>query len=199
MDLPTGEDIASARTSRGLTQSDLAQRADVSQPLIARIESGDVDTTLSTLHTIVSSLNDTQTRIGEEEIELTLPSALKNARTQAGYTQGELADAAEVSQALISRIENEDVNPRVSTLRNLFEEIDPTADTEIKTSSDSTAKDPLEQIESEFEDMMTTVSDSDQPSGSGSGDSTPDRCGTCGDDLTEFPDCTFCPHCGTEL
>ncbi len=39
----------------GLTQSDLARRAGVSQPLIARIESGDVDPRLSTLRKIVTA------------------------------------------------------------------------------------------------------------------------------------------------
>ena len=56
MDLPTPEDLRERRTELGLTQSELAERADVSQPLIARIEGGDVDPRLSTLGRIVNAL-----------------------------------------------------------------------------------------------------------------------------------------------
>jgi predicted transcriptional regulator len=41
-----------------LTQSELAEMADVSQPLIARIEGNDVDPRLSTLRRIVAALED---------------------------------------------------------------------------------------------------------------------------------------------
>ncbi len=44
MQLPTPEGLKKRRNELGLTQSDLAKRAGVSQPLIARIESGDVAT-----------------------------------------------------------------------------------------------------------------------------------------------------------
>lgn len=53
MQLPTPEELKQKRTELGLTQSDLAKRAGVSQPLIARIESGDVDPRLSTLKKII--------------------------------------------------------------------------------------------------------------------------------------------------
>ncbi|EMA51073.1 CBS domain-containing protein [Halococcus thailandensis] len=57
MELPTPEDLREHRNRVGLTQSALADRAEVSQPLIARIESGDVDPRLSTLRRIVTSLD----------------------------------------------------------------------------------------------------------------------------------------------
>ncbi len=60
MELPTPEDLKQRRTDLGLTQSELADRADVSQPLIARIEGGDVDPRLSTLRRIVNALEDAQ-------------------------------------------------------------------------------------------------------------------------------------------
>jgi predicted transcriptional regulator len=52
MHLPSPKDFKQRRLELGLTQSDLAKRAGVSQPLIARIESGDVDPRLSTLRKI---------------------------------------------------------------------------------------------------------------------------------------------------
>ena len=60
MDLPTPEDLRERRTALGLTQSELADRADVSQPLIARIEGGDVDPRLSTLRRIVTALQEAE-------------------------------------------------------------------------------------------------------------------------------------------
>lgn len=60
MELPTPEDLRERRTDLGLTQSDLADRADVSQPLIARIEGGDVDPRLSTLRRIVNALQEAE-------------------------------------------------------------------------------------------------------------------------------------------
>lgn len=56
MELPTPADLRELRTELDLTQSELADRADVSQPLIARIEGGDVDPRLSTLRRIVNAL-----------------------------------------------------------------------------------------------------------------------------------------------
>jgi predicted transcriptional regulator len=57
MDLPTPDDLRQRRDEVGLTQSALAERADVSQPLIARIENDDVDPRLSTLRRIVNALD----------------------------------------------------------------------------------------------------------------------------------------------
>lgn len=56
MHLPTPQDLREHRTDLELTQRELADRADVSQPLIARIEGGDVDPRLSTLRRIVEAL-----------------------------------------------------------------------------------------------------------------------------------------------
>jgi predicted transcriptional regulator len=57
MELPTPADLRERRTELGLTQSELAEAAEVSQPLIARIEGGDVDPRLSTLRRIVNALD----------------------------------------------------------------------------------------------------------------------------------------------
>jgi predicted transcriptional regulator len=58
MELPTPESLKKKRIKLGLTQSELAGRAGVSQPLIARIESGDVDPRLSTIKSIITALED---------------------------------------------------------------------------------------------------------------------------------------------
>jgi predicted transcriptional regulator len=60
MQLPTPEDLKKRRNELGLTQSDLAKRAGVSQPLIARIESGDVDPRLSTVRKILEAFEETK-------------------------------------------------------------------------------------------------------------------------------------------
>lgn len=57
MDLPTPDDLRERRNELDLTQSELAEMADVSQPLIARIEGDDVDPRLSTLRRIVNALD----------------------------------------------------------------------------------------------------------------------------------------------
>jgi predicted transcriptional regulator len=56
MELPTPDDLRERRNELDLTQSELAEMADVSQPLIARIEGDDVDPRLSTLRRIVNAL-----------------------------------------------------------------------------------------------------------------------------------------------
>ena len=60
MELPTPADLRERRNELGLTQSELADRADVSQPLIARIEGEDVDPRLSTLRRIVNALEEAE-------------------------------------------------------------------------------------------------------------------------------------------
>ena len=62
MEVPTPGDILDARTTEDgevkYTQSEVAERAGVSQPLIARIEGGDVDPRMSTLRDIVQALDE---------------------------------------------------------------------------------------------------------------------------------------------
>lgn len=58
MKIPTAEDLKRKRLELGLTQSTLARRAGVSQPLIARIENNDVDPRLSTVSKIVQAFED---------------------------------------------------------------------------------------------------------------------------------------------
>lgn len=65
LSLPSVEDVKKLRKKIGLTQSELARLADVSQSLVSQIESGEVDPRLSTLKRILEALNKEET---EEEI-----------------------------------------------------------------------------------------------------------------------------------
>ncbi|MFC6734746.1 helix-turn-helix domain-containing protein [Halolamina salina] len=153
MVIPTGEEIRDVRKERGMTQSELADEAGVSQPLIARIENGDVDPTLESVHCIVTALNEAQLPIDAKDISVMLPGALRDARKGTGYTQGGLADAADVSQPLISRIENDDVNPRASTLRAIFEELDIDEREDDAGSDSEEEQDILAQLNAEFKEF----------------------------------------------
>lgn len=55
-DIPTPEELRRWRQRLGLTQAEVARRAGVSQPLIARIEKGSVDPRLSTLRSVMEAL-----------------------------------------------------------------------------------------------------------------------------------------------
>jgi predicted transcriptional regulator len=68
MELPTPAELRERRkTDLDMTQSELAEMAGVSQPLIARIEGGDVDPRLSTLRRIVNAMNEAEGAIRRAE------------------------------------------------------------------------------------------------------------------------------------
>jgi len=56
-EIPSGDDLKRWRASLGLTQAEVARRAGVSQPLIARIERGTVDPRASTLRSVLRALS----------------------------------------------------------------------------------------------------------------------------------------------
>lgn len=58
--LPLPAELRALRRKLGLTQADVARAAGVSQPLVARIESGNVDPRLSTLRSVVDALNNAE-------------------------------------------------------------------------------------------------------------------------------------------
>ena len=60
LSVPTPEDIKKKRKELNLTQAELAKLAGVSQPLVARIEAGNVDPRRSTLEKVVRALNEIQ-------------------------------------------------------------------------------------------------------------------------------------------
>ena len=53
---PMGEQLRAWRAVRGLSQRDLAQRAGVVYPLVARLEMGQTDPRLSTLERLAEAL-----------------------------------------------------------------------------------------------------------------------------------------------
>jgi predicted transcriptional regulator len=62
LEIPELEELKRWRLRLGLTQSQVARSAGVSQPLIARIERGSVDPRLSTLRAILKALRDAERR-----------------------------------------------------------------------------------------------------------------------------------------
>jgi predicted transcriptional regulator len=62
LELPTPEQLRAKRERLGLTQSELAEAAGVSQSLVARVELEDVDPRYSTLSAIVRALNAAERR-----------------------------------------------------------------------------------------------------------------------------------------
>jgi predicted transcriptional regulator len=73
----------------------------------------------------------------ESRIYLPTPKDIKTMRKNAGYTQVQLAELAGLSQSLIARIENDDVNPRLSTLKKIMNVLN----VESKGYEDITARD----------------------------------------------------------
>lgn len=59
-EIPGSKELRQYRIKLGLTQTELAQRAGVSQSLIARIEKGDVDPRVSTLTKIINVLKESE-------------------------------------------------------------------------------------------------------------------------------------------
>ncbi|RLE89274.1 MAG: XRE family transcriptional regulator [Thermoprotei archaeon] len=70
--LPTPEELRRMRIRAGLTQKEVAERAKVSQSLIARIESGSVDPRLSTLRKVMKVLEEALRGREEESVRVAM-------------------------------------------------------------------------------------------------------------------------------
>lgn len=113
MELPTPTELRKRRKEDlDLTQNELAEMAGVSQPLIARIEGGDVDPRLSTLRDIVAALNEAEGSIKrakdimhEDVTYLRRDDSVAGAidlMGEAGYSQLPVVDEAGKPEGLIS-------------------------------------------------------------------------------------------------
>lgn len=102
VELPTPEDLCDRRTELGLTQAELAERADVSQPLIARIEGDDVDPRLSTLRGIVTALEAAEDGITEARDLMNAP-VVSVAPDDSVHQTKELMDEKGYSQVPVIR------------------------------------------------------------------------------------------------
>ncbi|MFB6087204.1 MAG: CBS domain-containing protein [Haloarculaceae archaeon] len=127
MELPTPADLRERRTELGLTQSELAERAEVSQPLIARIEGGDVDPRLSTLRRIVNALQEAEGGILRAEDLMHSPVTAVQPDDSVHQTQ-ELMDERGFSQVPVVRdgtpvglIGHSDIRQHLENSENLGE------------------------------------------------------------------------------
>lgn len=143
MDLPTPADLREQRKALGLTQSELAERADVSQPLIARIEGGDVDPRLSTLRRIVSALQEAESAVRHAEdimhegvVTVAPDNSVREAINQMineGYSQlpvtRDQRPQGIVSNTDIRQLESEDAGslPVAEVMRESFTTVEPEA------------------------------------------------------------------------
>lgn len=57
IDVPTPSELSTARKEAGLSQSELADRVDISQPALSQIESGNNDPRLTTVRRIAVEIN----------------------------------------------------------------------------------------------------------------------------------------------
>jgi predicted transcriptional regulator len=64
MHIPAPDEIRNRREALGMKQTEIAQRAGISQSMVARIEAGNVDPRVSTLNKIISVLNS----VGQKQI-----------------------------------------------------------------------------------------------------------------------------------
>jgi membrane protease subunit (stomatin/prohibitin family) len=92
------------------------------------------------------------------------------------------------------------VNPKASTLRELFSHLDPLpeSDGEEASKQSTTESDLIEKIEWEFGNVEGTSSHPESES-KGANPSQPNQCTECGSDLSLHLDPNYCPDCGTKL
>jgi predicted transcriptional regulator len=60
IDVPTPSELRNGRKEAGLSQSELADRVEISQPALSQIEGGNNDPTLSTVRRIALEINKEQ-------------------------------------------------------------------------------------------------------------------------------------------
>ncbi|SFR70794.1 transcriptional regulator, XRE family [Halogeometricum rufum] len=143
MELPTPHDLRERRKELDLTQSTLAEMAGVSQPLIARIEGGDVDPRLSTLRRIVNALDEAEGSVVRADdlmntnvVSVSPDDSVRDARDrmlEEGFSQlPVIRDGRPVgiiSNGDIRRVQDEDVGdlPVAEVMREAITTVEPEA------------------------------------------------------------------------
>ncbi|SFG77217.1 Predicted transcriptional regulator with C-terminal CBS domains [Halopelagius inordinatus] len=143
MELPTPQDLRERRKALDLTQSSLAEMAGVSQPLIARIEGGDVDPRLSTLRRIVNALDEAEGSVvrardlmNESVVSISPDDSVRHARDRMldeGFSQlPVIRDGSPVgiiSNSDIRHVQEENVGelPVAEVMRESYTTVEPTA------------------------------------------------------------------------
>jgi predicted transcriptional regulator len=143
MELPTPQDLRERRKALDLTQSTLAEMAGVSQPLIARIEGGDVDPRLSTLRRIVNALDEAEGSVvragdlmNEAVVSISPDDSVRHARDRMldeGFSQlPVIRDGTPVgiiSNSDIRHVQEENVGelPVAEVMRESYTTVEPTA------------------------------------------------------------------------
>nr|WP_191453916.1 CBS domain-containing protein [Halogeometricum sp. CBA1124] len=141
--LPTPHDLRERRKELDLTQSTLAEMAGVSQPLIARIEGGDVDPRLSTLRRIVNALDEAEGSVVRADdlmntnvVSVSPDDSVRDARDrmlEEGFSQlPVIRDGRPVgiiSNGDIRRVQDEDVGdlPVAEVMREAITTVEPEA------------------------------------------------------------------------
>ncbi|MDI3481581.1 MAG: hypothetical protein PWQ97_1236 [Tepidanaerobacteraceae bacterium] len=112
-----GEKIALLRQKKGISQSELAERAGISAAYICHIEKGKVVPAVSTLRAIARALDVCTDDIISSASHVGYK--IKKIRRERKLTQAELAAKAGVSTGLIGQIESGRVEPSIKTLEKI--------------------------------------------------------------------------------
>lgn len=114
-----GRKIRDLREQRGLTLSQVSQRAGLSAAHVSEVERGLSAASLKTLEKLAEVLEvSTAVLLGKDECD-PLGERMRRLRERMGLTQKELAESVEVSHALVGQIENGRLTPSVATLSKL--------------------------------------------------------------------------------
>ncbi|TZE81977.1 helix-turn-helix domain-containing protein [Calorimonas adulescens] len=116
-----GKKIKELRLSRKMTQEELGKIIGVTTSMIGMYETGARNPSYTVLKKIAEYFNvTTDYLLGHEEIkDVEIGANIKKYRKQAGLTQQELADKANISRSYLADVENGRYNPSLETLNSI--------------------------------------------------------------------------------
>lgn len=115
--LGLGERLRLVRQERGVSLTELARSAGISDSYLSEVERGVVSPSARVLRRLAECLGVPLSALMDEKG--LVGARLKEAREQQGLSQAELARSAGVSPGLIGQIENGRINPSLETLEKL--------------------------------------------------------------------------------